>query len=145
VRRWRAGHGDDRRAAALSAFPTGPDEPTVALVRFDAAWADDDPYAGLKADVAAHGHLDPLATLAGLSEASGVPVGALARYVLARWAAGGNEALLELGTSGVDQLARVVGQAEAAGTDEARLAAYATVRELVGWLRAGLDPPAGDA
>jgi hypothetical protein len=115
------------------------DEPTVALVRFAGPWADDDPYANLKADVVAYGHLDPLATLHGLAAASGVPVGALARYVLARWAAGGNEALLELGTSGVDHLARAVAAAEAEGTDTARLAAYATVREVVRWLRAGLD------
>jgi hypothetical protein len=123
-------------------MPTdGTDEPTVALVRFAESWTDDDPYANLKADVAAYGHLDPLATLGGLAAASGVPVGALARYVLARWAAGGNEALLELGTSGVDHLARAVAAAEEAGTDDARLSAYATVRELVGWLRAGLEPP----
>jgi hypothetical protein len=125
--------------------PTGPHEPTVALVRFDGTWADDDPYANLKAEVVAYGHLDPLVTLEGLAASSGVPVGALARYVLARWATGGNEALLELGTSGVDHLAGAVASAEAAGTDAARLAAYATVREVVGWLRAGLDAPARDA
>lgn len=117
------------------------DEPTVELTRWDGTWASDDPYAGLKADVAAYGHLDPLETLRGLSEASGLPVGALARYVLARWAAGGNEALLELGVSGVDHLARAVADAEAAGTDEARLRAYEVVREVVAWLRAGLDGP----
>jgi hypothetical protein len=113
--------------------------PAVDLERWDGTWADDDPFAGLKADVAAYGHLDPLETLRGLSAASGVPTGALARYVLARWAAGGNEALLELGVSGVDHLARAVAEAEAAGTDDARLRAYATVREVVAWLRAGLE------
>jgi hypothetical protein len=113
--------------------------PTVELERWDGAWVEDDPFAGLKADVAAYGHLDPLETLRGLSAACGVPTGALVRYVLARWAAGGNEALLELGVSGVDHLARAVAEAEAAGTDEARLHAYATVREVVAWLRAGLD------
>lgn len=115
----------------------------IELERWDGTWSQDDPYAGLKTDVAAYGHLDPLATLRGLSEASGVPVGALARYVLARWATGGNEAVLELGVSGVDHLARVVADAEAAGTDEARLHAYAVVRELVTWLRAGLEPGPG--
>lgn len=115
------------------------DEPTVALTRWDGRWADDDPFAGLKADVAAYGHLDPLETLRGLSRASGIPVGALARYVLARWASGGSEALLELGISGVDHLARAVAEAEQQGTDEARLRAYDAVREIVGWLRAGLD------
>ncbi|WP_211262128.1 DUF6027 family protein [Nitriliruptor alkaliphilus] len=112
------------------------DEPTVELGRWDGTWAEDDPFAGLKADVAAYGHLDPLETLRGLSEACGVPTGALARYVLARWASGGNEAVLELGVSGVDHLARAIDEAEAAGTDAARLRAYEVVREIVAWLRA---------
>jgi hypothetical protein len=111
----------------------------VTLERWTGTWHDEDPFAALKADVVAYGHLDPLATLRGLAEASGVPVGALVRYVLARWATGGNEAVLELGVSGVDHLARTVAAAEQADTDEARLAAYTTVRDVVGWLRAGTD------
>ena len=118
-------------------------QPAVRLERFDGTWTVDDPFAGLKADVTAYGHLDPLETLRGLSEASGVPVGALARYVLARWAAGGSEGLLELGTSGVDHLARAVEEAETADTDEARLRAWATVRDVVRWLRAGMDADDG--
>ncbi|MEX1178508.1 MAG: DUF6027 family protein [Nitriliruptor sp.] len=117
------------------------DAELVPLERWDGRWSDDDPFAGLKADVAAYGHLDPLGTLHGLAEASGIPVGALARYVLARWATGGSEALLELGVSGVDHLERAVAEAEAAGTDEARLHAYEVVREVVAWLRAGIDDP----
>jgi hypothetical protein len=115
------------------------EEPTVTLARWDEPWGPDDPYANLKADVVAYGHLDPLTTVRTLSAASGVPVDALVRYVLARWATGGSEALLELGPSGVDHLVRAVEAAEQAGTDEARLAAYATVRDVVRWLRAGLD------
>jgi hypothetical protein len=115
------------------------DEPEAAslrLVRWDGP-PGDDTYAGLRVDVAAYGHLDPLATLTELSRRSGLPLGALAHYVLARWAAGGNEALLELGTSGVDHLARLIAEAEQVGTDEARLAAYEGIRALVSWLRAG--------
>jgi hypothetical protein len=124
---------DDREGPA----DAGPSRvEVVSLERWSGDWAADDPFAALKADVVAYGHLDPLVTLRGLAEASGVPVGALVRYVLARWASGGNEALLELGTSGVDHLAHAVTEAEAAGTDEARLAAYAAVRDLVAWLRA---------
>jgi hypothetical protein len=44
--------------------------------------------------------------------------------------------------SGVDHLVRLLADAEAVGTDEARLAAYEGVREVVGWLRAGLEGPA---
>ena len=111
----------------------------ITLERWDGRWEADDPFAGLKADVAAYAQLDPLATLRGLSEASGIPVGALARYVLARWASGGNDAVLELGVSGVDHLARTIDEAEATGTDEARLVAYRSVHEVVAWLRAGLE------
>jgi hypothetical protein len=131
----------DHEGSASGAGPSGvhADAEVLALTAWEGQWPEEDPFAGLKADVAAYGHLDPLATLHGLSEASGVPVGALAGYVLARWAAGGNEAVLELGVSGVDHLARAVADAEAVGTDTARLEAYATVRDLVVWLRAGLD------
>lgn len=115
------------------------DAEVVRLDRWDGDWSVDDPFAGLKTDVAAYGHLDPIGTLRGLSDASGIPVGALVRYVLARWASGGNEAVLELGVSGVDHLARLVADAEAAGTDADRLAAYAGVRDVVGWLRAASD------
>jgi hypothetical protein len=110
--------------------------PPVTLERWTGTWDDDDPFAGLKADVVAYGHLDPLETVRGLAEASGVPVGVLVRYVLARWATGGSDAVLELGVSGVDHLARAVEEAEEADTDEARLAAYAVVRDVVRWLRA---------
>jgi hypothetical protein len=115
--------------------------PEVRLERFVGEILPDDPFAGLKADVAAYSHLDPLETLRGLAEASGVPVGALARYVLARWAAGGSEGLLELGTSGVDHLWRAVEGAEATGTDAARLEAWTVVRDVVRWLRAGAEQP----
>jgi hypothetical protein len=119
-----------------------PEAERLRLVRWEGS-AGDDAYSGLRVDVAAYAHLDPLETLRALSERSGLPLGALVHYVLARWASGGNEAALELGVSGVDHLARLVGQAEDAGTDEARLAAYEGIREVVGWLRAGLDGPPG--
>lgn len=116
--------------------------PTLPLSRWDGDWTDDDPFADLKADVATYTRLDPLATLRTLSDATGIPVGALARYVLARWTTGGTDAVLELGVSGVDHLARTVEEAEQADTDQARLAAYATIREQVAWLRAGVEPDA---
>jgi len=122
-------------------------EPVVRLERWDGDWPADDPFAGLKADVAGYGHLEAMSTLRGLSEASGIPVGALVRYVLARWASGGNEAVLEMGVSGVDHLVRIVADAESTGTDQARLEAYTAVKAVVSWLRAGLDedtPDPGD-
>jgi len=117
------------------------DEPTVTLTRWDGPWPLDDPDANFKADVALYGKLDPLVTLEGLSRNLGVPVGALARYVLAKFATSGSGAALELGPSVVQQLARVVDEAEAAATDGARLAAYEGLRQIVSWLRLPYDQP----
>lgn len=123
--RWREGLVEDG------------DEPLVRLVRWTGPWAEDDPDANLKVDVAAYAGLEPLTTLTNLARNVDVPVGALVRYVLAKWASGGSEGLLEVGPSTVARLAATVAEAEAAGTDEARLAAYRVLREVVGWLEHG--------
>jgi hypothetical protein len=101
-------------------------------------WADDDPDAAFKRDVAERTLVDPRETLQGLSARTGIPPEALARYVLARWAAEGSEALLALGPQAVERLWAVCEEAEAVGTDAARLAAYDRLRGMVSWLRAGL-------
>jgi hypothetical protein len=117
------------------------DDPWVQLARWDGPWDADDPDANLKADVALYSREDPLRTLEGLAANVGVPVGALARYVLARYATGGSGGLLELGPDIVNRLWAPVAAAEEAGTDEARLAAYHQVRQIVGWLRYPLEHP----
>src|SRR3954447_12199922 len=117
------------------------EDPIITLSRWDGPWPADDPDANFKADVALYGKLDPLATLEGLSRNLGVPVGALGRYVLAKFATGGGGAALELGPSVVQQLAGVVDEAEAAATDGARLAAYEGLRQIVAWLRLPYDQP----
>lgn len=117
----------------------GVDEPSVQLVRWDGPWADDDPDANFKADVALYTKLEPLATLTALAEATGIPLGALVRYVLARWASAGSESLLSAGPTVIERLWTVVQDAEAAGTTEARLQAYDVLRQIVGWLHAPLE------
>ncbi|MGH3442762.1 MAG: DUF6027 family protein [Nitriliruptorales bacterium] len=112
------------------------EEPVVRLVRWDGPWPDDDPDANLKVDVAAYSQLDPVATLRPLSEGTGVPIGALVRYVLARWASGGSEGLFELGPSTVRRMAEKFAVAEEEGTDAARLRACSEVRQMVSWLEA---------
>jgi hypothetical protein len=104
-------------------------------------WADDDPDAAFKAEVAQLSQLDPTQTLEGMSRALGIPPGAIARYVLARWASEGSAGLMEIGPSMVQRLWAPIAQAEAAGDDTARLAAYAQLRGLLSWLRAPLDKP----
>ena len=121
---------------------TADDEPALRLTRWTGPWEPDDPDANFKAEVAEYGRLDPLRTIAGLSANLGIPVGALARYVLARWATAGSGGLLELGPTMVRRLNQPVERAEAAGTDEARLAAYAELRSLLSWLSVPLDDPA---
>jgi hypothetical protein len=138
------GSSQEPAGSASGDEPAVGGEPVVRLERWDGVWPVDDPFAGLKTDVAAYSNLDALSTLRGLSETSGVPVGALARYVLARWASGGNDAVLELGVSGVDHLVRIIEDAEAVGTDEARLEAYTAIASVVSWLRAGVEQPSPD-
>ena len=117
------------------------DAPVIELVAWDGPWPDDDPDANFKRDVAFYSKLDPLATLSRLGANIDVPVGALARYVLAKFATSGSGALLELGPQAIGKLASFVDEAEAAGTDEARLAAYDGLRQFIEWLRYPLEHP----
>lgn len=120
---------------------TTDDAPVIELVAWDGPWADDDPDANFKREVALYGKLDPLATISRLGANIDVPVGAIARYVLAKFATSGSGALLELGPQAINKLASFVDEAEAAGTDEARLAAYDALRQFISWLRYPLDNP----
>jgi hypothetical protein len=109
----------------------------VSLERWNGDWDDDDPDANFKADVQLYTRLDPLSTITVMSSRLGIPVGALCRYVLARWATGGADAALELGPSTVDRMWEACIAADTADTDAARLAAYTQLRDMLSWLRAG--------
>lgn len=115
------------------------DDPLVRLERYHGPWDDGDRDANFKAAVAEWTLQDPLPTFHGLSRATGIPVGALVRYALVRWAAEGSEALLHLGPRTIERMWQAVEDAEAAGTDAARLAAYAQLRDMIAWLRAPLE------
>ena len=117
------------------------DAPTVHLIAWDGPWADDDPDANFKREVALYSKLDPLATIERLGANIDVPVGAIARYVLAKFATSGSGALLELGPQAITKLASFIDEAEAAGTDEARLTAYDALRQFISWLRFPLEHP----
>jgi hypothetical protein len=116
-------------------------EPEVRLVRWDGPWPDDDPDANFKTDVALYANIDPLTTIENLSRAIDVPIGALVRYVLAKWATGGSGGLLELGPTMTRRLGQICDRAEDADTDAARLAAYDQLRQLLDWLRYPLEHP----
>jgi hypothetical protein len=89
--------------------------------------------------VALYANVDPLTTVTNLADALGLPVGAVVRYVLARWASEGSAGLLELGPRTIERLNAVCDEAEAAGTDDARLAAYDQLRQMLAWLKLPLS------
>ena len=113
----------------------------IVLEPYEASWPPDDPDAGFRRMVAEYSRLDPLPTLEVLSRSKSIPVGALARCVLARYCTSGSDALLEMGPRVVQQMDEVVQKAEAAGTDEARLEAYGALKAIISWLKVPLDDP----
>src|SRR5216683_5952373 len=104
---------------------------TIVLQPYEATWPRDDPDAGFRRMVAEYSRLDPLPTLEVLSRSKSIPVGALARFVLARYCTSGSDALLEMGPRVVRQMAEITQQAEAAGTDAARLDAYRALKAIL--------------
>ncbi len=113
----------------------------IVLERYQATWPADDPDAGFRAMVAEYSRLDPLPTLENLSHSTGIPVGALAGFVLTRYCTSGTDALLEMGPRVVRQMEEIIRQADAAGTDTARLDAYRALKAIVSWLILPLDDP----
>lgn len=111
------------------------DVPVIRLERWTGPWPDDDPDANFKSEVALYALTDPLETLEMLSANLAIPLGALVRYVLARWASGGADAVLELGPSTVTRMWQACEDAERIGTDHARLAAFRQVHQMLSWSR----------
>ncbi len=116
---------------------------TLDLVAWTGPIPDDHPDANFLVDVATYSLADPLATLRRLGDAVGVPVGALARYVLARWVTAGSDSLLEVGPTAVQRMRDHVRAAEEVGTDTARVDAYHAIAEQLAWLGHGLDDAPG--
>lgn len=114
----------------------------VRLQPYEGTWPSDDPDAGFRRMVAEYSRIDPLPTLEVLGRHKNIPVGALARFILARYCTSGSDALLEMGPSVVRQMGELLAEAEAEGTDQARLRAYGALRSIIAWLRVPLDDPA---
>jgi hypothetical protein len=111
----------------------------IRLERYEATWPPDDPDANFRQLVAEYSRIDPLPTLETLARNTRIPVGALVRFVLARYATSGSDALLEMGPRVVRQMEEVVQRAEAIDTDAARLQAYQALKAIVSWLLVPLD------
>ena len=107
---------------------------TITLEPYRGSWPADDPDAAFRRLVAEYSAIDPMPTLEALGRSKGIPVGALAAFVLARYCASGSEALLYAGPVVVRQMDEIVRRAEAAGTDAARLEAYRALAGIVSWL-----------
>jgi len=106
----------------------------VLLEPYGGPWSEDDRNANFKQQVAIYSKADPMTTLDRMSRSQDIPVGALARYVLAKWAASGSDGLLEIGPRVVRQMQDAVEKAEAQDTPEARLEAYESLRQIISWL-----------
>lgn len=113
----------------------------IDLVAWRGPWDADDPHDDFKSDVALYSHVDPLATVRGLSTATNVPIGAIVHYVLARWASEGSAGLLELGPTMTRRLHDICVDAETTDTDAARIEAFAALRQIISWLNYPLDHP----
>ncbi len=113
----------------------------IVLEPYQAMWPPDDPNAEFRSKVAEYSRLDPLPTLENLSHSTGIPVGSLARFVLARYCTSGSDALLEMGPRVARQMEEIIKQAEAANTDAARIDAYRALKKIVSWLIVPLDNP----
>ena len=114
---------------------------TITLEPYRGQWPPDDPDAGFREMVAEYSAIDPMPTLEELGRRKGIPLGALAAFVLARYCASGSEALLYTGPVVVRQMDEIVQKAEAVGTDAARLDAYRALAAIVSWLNVPLEDP----
>ena len=115
----------------------------VRLEPYTAPWSPNDPDANFREDVAFYSAIDPMPTLEGMSRSLNIPVEAIARYVLVKWATSGSNGLLEIGPRTVRQMSDVVNQAEAADSDEQRLKAYHKLASIISWLEFPLDDELG--
>lgn len=108
------------------------------LYPYTDSWEEHDPHANFKADVAHYTVVDPLPTIEGLSQYTGVPVPCLIRYVLVKYAASNADALLAMGPLVIHQMEQHIATAEAEGSNQARLKAYDALRQIVSWLGVGM-------
>ena len=106
----------------------------IQLEAFDWEWDETDRDANFKQEVASYTREDPTPTIERMSRNLGIPVGAIVRYILVKWAASGSAGLLEIGPGVAGQMAEIVANAESIGTDQERLTAYRKLSGIISWL-----------
>ncbi|MBM3926791.1 MAG: hypothetical protein FJ320_12625 [SAR202 cluster bacterium] len=115
----------------------------VMLEAYKGPWDVGDKDANFKSEVAMYSAIDPMPTLDRMASNMRIPVGALVRFVLVKWATSGSEGLMEIGPRVVRMMGDAVEKAEAKGTEEARLEAYQKLSQMISWLKYPLDNPKG--
>jgi hypothetical protein len=113
----------------------------ITLERFDWQGDETDKDSNFKQELATYSRVDPMPTIETMSRNLGIPVGAIVRYILARWASSGSASLLEVGPRVVRQMADIVAEAESAGEPEAKLQAYEKMAQIISWLNVPLADP----
>ena len=113
----------------------------IILERFDWQWDETDKDANFKQELATYSRVDPMPTIETMSRNLGIPVGAIVRYILARWASSGSASLLEVGPRVVRQMADIVAEAESSGEPETKLQAYEKMAQIISWLNVPLADP----
>ena len=113
----------------------------ITLEVYRTPFGPDDKDANFKRDVATYSLLDPMPALDRMSGNMDIPVGALVRFVLARWTTSGSDALLEVGPLVVRQMGALIEEAEREDTEDSRLKAYYGLKQIVSWLSVPLDNP----
>lgn len=112
------------------------------LYPYTDSWDEHDAHANFKAEVAHYTVVDPMPTIEGLSQNTGIPAPCLIRYILVKYAASNADALLAMGPLVLHQMEQLIATAEAENSDQARLKAYDALRQIVSWLRAGMEEQA---
>ena len=107
------------------------------LYPYTDSWDEHDPHANFKADVSLYTVADPLPTIEGLSQHTGVPVPCLIRYILVKYATSNADALLAMGPLVIHQMEQLIATAESEDSNQARLRAYDALRQIVSWLGVG--------
>jgi hypothetical protein len=114
---------------------------TLELETFCGEFSPSDKDANFKHEMSLYSHVDPLVTLRGLSKAIAVPEGAIARYVLSKWASEGAAGILEVGPSTIKKLHKICQDGEESDSDEQRLVAFKQVSQIISWLNYPLEHP----
>ena len=78
--------------------------------------------------------LDPMPTLERLSRSQGIPVGALAKFILVRYCNSGSETLLEIGPEVVRDMLTIVEEASSVGSESTKIVAFEKLQGMIRWL-----------